>query len=191
VSEPRVQAGRKRSTDAHRAIIDAALATLSEVGFHSLTMEGVAARAGVAKATVYRWWPSKASLAIEALGGQLGDPLLPTGDTEHDVRAVVTRSFEMVSGLVGEMLIADLSHDVEAGKQMEAMLGPYRAALGAVLLSAAGRGDLPYDVDVGKVLDLVSGIVLVRKLMNRSVDPDLVDDLTTLVLNGPLPRLRT
>ena len=191
MSEPRVQAGRKRSTDAHRAIIDATLATLGEVGFHQLTMEGVAARAGVAKATVYRWWPSKAFLVLEVVSGQLGEPLHPTGDTEHDVRAAVTVIVDMVSGIVGEVLLADVARDPEAGQQLEDLLGPYRAAHASVLLAAAGRGDLPYDVDAHKVLEWIGGVALYYKVMNRQPGAGLVDELTAWVLSGRIPRLAT
>ena len=189
MSEPRAQAGRKRRMGVHRAIMEATLATLSEVGYQHLTLEGIAARAGVSKATLYRWWSGKPALVVEAISEQLGEPLQATGNTQHDVRAMVERAFEMVDGLVGEVLIADLSKDPEAGRKLEELLGPHRAAQTAVLLSAAGRGDLPYDVDAGKVIDLVAGIVLVRRLMNRSRGPQLMDEMTALILAGPLPRL--
>ncbi|MDQ2707559.1 MAG: TetR/AcrR family transcriptional regulator [Actinomycetota bacterium] len=189
MSEPRGPAGRKRSTGAHRAIIEATLAMLREAGYHQFTVEGVAARAGVGKATVYRWWPSKASLVVEALSGQLGEPIQPTGDTEHDVRAMIASTFDLVGGLLGEVLIADMSRDALAGHQLADLLGPYRAAYGAILLGAAGRGDLPYNVDVSKVVDLIAGMALIGRLMHRPAGPDLIEDLTALVLAGPLPRL--
>ena len=59
-------AGRPRSEEAHQAILDATLELLSEVGFSALTIEGVAARAGVGKATIYRRWASKLPLVVEA-----------------------------------------------------------------------------------------------------------------------------
>lgn len=188
MATPQGHVGRKRSEGAHTAVIAAALATLRESGYQQLTMEGVAARAGVAKATVYRWWPTKASLAVEVLSGQLGEPLQPTGNSEHDVRAVVAVIVEMVDGLVGEVLMADVGRDSQAGVELENLLGPYRAAHSAILLAAAGRGDLPYDLDARKVLELVSGVALFRKVMNSAADPLIVDQLTTLILRGKLPR---
>lgn len=189
MSEPRVQAGRKRSTDAHRAIIDATLETLAEVGFHQLTIEGVASRAGVAKATVYRWWPNKAFLVLEVMSGQLGEPLKPTGDTKQDVRAVVTVVVQGMSGIVGEVLLADVAREPKAGQQLEDLLGPYKAAHASVLLAAAGRGDLPYDIDARKILEWISGVVLYQKVTSRPTDDTLIEELTTLVLSGQLPRL--
>lgn len=189
MSEPRMQAGRKRSSDAHEAIIEATLATLGEVGFHQLTIEGVAARAGVAKATVYRWWPSKAFLVLEVVSSQLGEPMRPSGDSKQDVRAVVTIIVNMVSGMVGEVLLADVARNPEAGQQLEDLLGPYKAAHASVLLAAAGRGELPYDVDARKVLEWLTGIALYYKVMNRALGTHLIDELTGFVLSGTVPRL--
>ena len=186
---PPSRSGRKRSARAHRAVIDATVELLREVGLQQLTIEGVAARAGVAKATVYRWWPTKAALAVETLGEQLGEPLQPTGDTKADVRAMVAVLVESVGGLLGEVLIADLSRDQEAGAQLQSMFGVYRAAHGAILLGAAGRGDLPHDVDVTKVIDLVCGMALFQRVMGRGPDDELIDQLTALILSGELPRI--
>ena len=61
-------AGRPRSEEAHQAILDATLELLVEVGFSALTVEGVASRAGVGKATIYRRWASKLPLVVEAFG---------------------------------------------------------------------------------------------------------------------------
>src|SRR3972149_4685786 len=71
-------AGRPRSEEAHQAILDATLALLAEVGFSALTVEGVAQRAGVGKATIYRRWTSKLPLVGEAFGEL---PAFEDGDT--------------------------------------------------------------------------------------------------------------
>src|SRR5258707_15121260 len=61
-----VASSRKRSNSARQAILAAAFALLEEEGFERLSIEGVAARAGVGKTTIYRWWPTKGVLAVEA-----------------------------------------------------------------------------------------------------------------------------
>ena len=71
-------AGRPRSEEAHQAILDATLELLAEVGFSALTVEGVASRAGVGKATIYRRWASKLPLVVEAFGEL---PALEDADT--------------------------------------------------------------------------------------------------------------
>jgi hypothetical protein len=95
----------------------------------------------------------------------------------------------MISGMVGEVLLADVARDPEAGQQLEDLLGPYKAAHASVLLAAAGRGDLPYDVDARKVLEWIGGVALYYKVMNRRPDAALIDELTALVMSGRIPRL--
>jgi AcrR family transcriptional regulator len=183
--------GRKRNEHAHEAILEATLATLREVGYQQLTMEGVAARAGVAKATIYRWWPQKSHLIIEAVGTQLTTPLQTQGNSEADIRAVIQRTIEFVGGVLGDVYAADIAHDPTAGPQLEDLLGPYRAAHTAILLAAAARGDLPYTIDATAVLDVINGAVLFRKLMKRPLDDHFTDQLTALITSGQIPRTLT
>ena len=184
--------GRRRSHQAHEAIMDATVAVLAETGYHRLTIEGVAARARVGKTTVYRWWPTKSRLVIEALSRRLIlPPTEPTGDSRHDVRAVIQRIVDTFGrpplGDVLPALAVDLIHDPEASEQLRLMLGPRRAANAAIFYSAAGRGDLPHDVDVNLLLDIISGTILYRCLMSNHPTAALIDRLTDLVLHGKLP----
>src|SRR5690348_16839216 len=59
--------GRRRSNQAHQAILQATFEVLEQVGYRAMTIEGIAARAGVGKKTIYRWWPSKAAVALETV----------------------------------------------------------------------------------------------------------------------------
>lgn len=184
--------GRRRSNHAHEAIMDATIAVLAETGYHRLAIEGVAARAGVGKATVYRWWPTKSRLVIEALSRRLLlPPTEPTGDSRRDVRAVIQRMADTFGrsplGDVLPALAVDLIHDPEASEQLRLMLGPRRAANAAIFYSAAGRGDLPHDVDVHLLLDIIAGTILYCCLMSNRPTTDLIDRLTDLVLHGQLP----
>lgn len=188
--------GRRRSPEAHEAIMDATIEMLQEVGYSRLTVEGVAARARVGKTTVYRWWPSKTSLVIETLDRYLDlPPLDPSGDARADIRALIQRIADVFAGPpLGEVLPAlavDLTRDPEAAEQFRHMLGPRRAANAAVLYHAAGRGDLPHDIDPHALLDILAGAILYRSLMRAAPTPTLVNQLVDLVLDGQLPRART
>jgi AcrR family transcriptional regulator len=183
-----VKPGRRRDPRSHAAALNAALELLAEVGLEQLTMDSVAARAGVSKATLYRWWSDKAHLVIEALADDLGPPLHSTGDTATDVRALAQWTVDTVAHRVGDVFVSALSRNPATAAQLEDLVGRHRAANSALLLAAAGRGDLPYDLDAWTTLDLLTGIALFRKLMNRPLDAALVDQLTALVLRGELPR---
>ncbi|MGH3915433.1 MAG: TetR/AcrR family transcriptional regulator C-terminal ligand-binding domain-containing protein [Pseudonocardiaceae bacterium] len=187
------RSGRRRSPDAHEAIMDATVEILGEAGYTRLTVEGVAARARVGKTTVYRWWPTKSSLVIEALNRSLDfSPPQPTGDSRADIRAVIE---QMVASFgrsaLGEVLPAlanDLPPDPRAAEQLRLILGPCEAAGTAVLHSAADRGDLPHDLDAPALLDIVTGAILYRALLREGHLSTLADQLTELILDGRLPR---
>ncbi|HEU0086150.1 MAG TPA: TetR/AcrR family transcriptional regulator [Pseudonocardiaceae bacterium] len=185
--------GRRRCPQAHEAILEATIEILQEVGYPRLTVEGVAARAGVGKTTIYRWWPTKSSLVLEAINRCLDLPSpQPTGDTRADVRAVVQRIADTFGrpplGEVLPSLAVDLTREPETAAALRAMLGPRRAANAAVLYSAVGRGDLPQDLDAHALLDVVAGAILYRCMLRSAPTATLIDQLTDLILDGRLPR---
>jgi len=108
-------APRWRSRRAESAILDATIALLGEVGFAGLTIDGIAARAGVGKATIYRHWSSKAEVAVEAFKAFI-PPLddLDTGSLAGDVRAVL---LQIVDGLTHSPLAGILPSLVEAAER--------------------------------------------------------------------------
>jgi AcrR family transcriptional regulator len=173
--------------------VDATLAMLGDVGYQGLTIEGVATLAGVSKATIYRWWSTKANLVIEAVSHRLQQPPPPSGDALMDIRAMIATLVGIFAGAVGSVLpvlAVDVAGDPDATEKLASVLGPYRAGNTAVLLSAVGRGELPHDIDTTAVLDAIIGTILYRRLMHRPLDSSLVDQLTVLVLNGEVPRLQ-
>lgn len=187
--------GRRRCPQAHESILDATIEILHEVGYHRLTVEGVATRAGVGKTTIYRWWPTKTSLVIEALDRYLDlPPIPPSDDCRADIRILIQRMADTLARPpLGEALPAlavQLNRDPTAVEQFRQMLGPRRAANAALLYHAASRGDLPHDIDPHALLDIVAGALLYRSLTRMAPTPTLIDQLTGLVLDGQLPRIQ-
>ena len=115
--DPPRERGRRRSEHSHRAIVEATQALLVEQGYPALTIEGVATRAGVGKQTIYRWWPSRAALALEAYLAGSDDLRSPpeSGSTADEVRALlgwlVAVLAQPIGGRVLAGLVADLTHD--------------------------------------------------------------------------------
>lgn len=183
----------RRNPHSYAAILDATIDQLSNAGYGRLTIEGVAAQAGVGKATVYRWWPSKARLVVEAMTERYEfGPMESTGDLRSEVRELILRAIEFVVrtpvGVALPQLAADLDEDPDAKSLLIKWLGPNRAAHLAVIYGAAGRADLPHDVDADLLLDIVAGTVLYRSLLGQEPDDRLVEQLTGLIVDCDLPR---
>jgi AcrR family transcriptional regulator len=184
----------RRSTRSHRAILAATTQLLGECGYTALTIEGVAARAGVGKATVYRWWPSKGALVIEALSSTASTPAVTeTGDLRRDlltaVRAVVHTFARSPEGAVIPALAADLMRDPAMAEQFrDQMIRPRRSAVVEILRRAADRGELPPDADIELLLDVYAGAVFYRVLVSGEPVTDLLaEQLVGLLVDGKTP----
>ena len=163
---------------------------LDEVGYVRLTVEGVATRAGVGKSTVYRWWPSKSALVLEAIGTALTAPPRPTGDVRADVRAVLANIVEDLRGPLAVTLLAlgsDALHDPPPDAEPLDLLQADRTAVQDMIEDAGRRGALPSDVDADLLLDVCAGTLLYRLLCRRPTE-DVVDRLVDLVVEGRIPR---
>jgi AcrR family transcriptional regulator len=184
----------RRSARSHAAILAATTALLTEVGYPALTIEAVAARAGVGKATVYRWWPSKGALVIEAISSRLSPlPVSESGDLRQDlltaVRGVVHTFARSPEGTVIPALAADLTRDPATAEQFRnQIIRPGRSAVVEILQRAANRGELPADVDIELLLDVYAGAVFYRVLVSGEPVTDLLaEQLVSLLLDGKTP----
>jgi AcrR family transcriptional regulator len=189
---------RPRTARSYSTIIEATMATLRETGYHDMTIEGVAARAGVGKATVYRWWPTKPKLVVEAIrysfDNQRPGQVPLVSDSGVVARELVRRIVDRMTSPVGRMIAAmslDLYGDPEAARELSAILETHRMTDIQVVFALISRGDLPHDVDPHALIDIISGTALAGVLVGRGARAGLVDQLTDLVLEGRLPRRTT
>jgi AcrR family transcriptional regulator len=183
--------GRPRSAVAHRAILDATIELLSEVGFAATTVEAVAARAGVGKATVYRRWPSKIPLVIEAMDTRAIEqlPLPRTGSVRGDLTEFVVGLAETLSGPDGRLvapLLAEISrNEVLAEAFRRDLVAPRRAVMEELLREGTATGELRPDLDVDLALDALGGTLFQRLLiLGEPVDRELVERLVDQLLQG-------
>jgi AcrR family transcriptional regulator len=182
--------GRPRSEEARRAILDTALRLCERGGYPKLTIKAIADEAGVGRQTVYRWWPDKASVLIEALLhlGERRSPLLhpDTGDPLRDVRTVLTVTYELVHDITGQALIglmSDAQRDPALARRLQdTVLGPRRDALQAILRRGVEAGELAENVPLPLVVDFAFGTMWYRLLSRHApVDAALADQITAAV----------
>jgi AcrR family transcriptional regulator len=186
--------GRPRSREAHEAILRTAIALIREVGYDALTMDAIAARAGVGKATVYRRWKSREALVVEAIGrivAAVPDP--ETGSVEDDLMRLMRSTLGMyadpasaalLSGLVAAMARSEpIARAVRTG-----FVGMRRAAMRRALERGIARGELRAGTDVELALDLLSGPLFWRFLITGGpVDEPLAHGAVQAVLRTFAP----
>jgi AcrR family transcriptional regulator len=182
-------AGRPRSEEAHRAILDATLELLQELGFSALTVEGVASRAGVGKATIYRRWPSKLPLVVEAFGQLPAFEDVDTGALDGDLKEMLTRYLrDFIStplATVYPSLAAERAHNPELGQVLDPVLRSRRRPLVAALQRAVARGEVAPGVDLDLAADLIVGPIAVRLFFRgMKIHPSMVDPMVDLALGG-------
>jgi AcrR family transcriptional regulator len=161
-----------RSELARQAVLEAADDLLVERGFAGVTIEGIAARAGVAKQTIYRWWPSKVDVLLEAFTQDMAENLTPPdhGDLGHDLRAHLHRVAlfltESDPGAVFRALAGQAQHDPELATRLRTdYLSQQRERDRLPLERAVHRGQLPADLDLDVTVDQLVGPVYYRVLV--------------------------
>lgn len=166
--------GRPRSESARRAVLRAAVQLLAARGYRALTMEGIAASAGVGKQTVYRWWPSKAAVVLTALAEHAEEdiPIPNTGDGRADLAQVLAATFAALRGADGPMLrvlMAEAQLDPAfAVAFRERLINRRRSALRALLARAQMCGELHPDADLDLLVDIAYGIMWYRLLLDHA-----------------------
>ncbi len=186
------QRGRPRSQEADRAILTAAAELLAERGLAAMSIEEVAARAGVGKTTIYRRWPSKGLLALDAFVASFREeqPLPDTGTLRGDLLAALHAWVRAVTQTpMGSMLtglIAEAQHDAELrGAWRDRVLEPLRSQHRIMLDRAIARGEIPPGVDRDVILDLFFGAAEHRLLLGHlPMSDDFIADVVDVILAG-------
>ncbi|HEX3750969.1 MAG TPA: TetR/AcrR family transcriptional regulator [Streptosporangiaceae bacterium] len=166
------RAPHRRNEQARLAVLHAADDLLAERGFAGLTIEGIAARAGVAKQTIYRWWPSKVDVLLDTLIEDAQQELAvpDTGSAITDARRYLRSLAAFITddpaGKVLLALIGEAQHDAEMASVFHARyLDAQRRAEQAMLARGVASGELPADLDVDRALDALLGPVFYRALV--------------------------
>ncbi len=182
-----------RSELAREAVLHAADDLLVEHGFAGLTVEKIAARAGVAKQTIYRWWPSKVDILLEAFGDDLAKALTPAdhGSLSTDLREHLADMADFLTtsdaGAVYRALIGQAQHDpVLAARLRDGHLAAQHTRDRLPFERAVARGDLPADTDIDVLVERLVGVVHYRVLVTgEPVSRDFTDALVDSLLPSP------
>ncbi|WP_432277564.1 TetR/AcrR family transcriptional regulator [Kitasatospora brasiliensis] len=191
--------GRPRSAAADRAILDATRETLAELGWGGLTMGHVASRAKVAKTTLYRRWPSKNELVVDAVASLFDDLVMPDlGSLRADIEAVVAQFAALLDRPETQAALLALFAEGTRDRQLryrirEAIVDPQKRLVRQGRAAAQARGELGPDTDdaaaraeVDIIFDTIAGTVEHRVLVSgEPITPEWTRRFTDLLL-GPL-----
>lgn len=172
-SAPARRPGRPRSEEADQAILGSTIMLLAEHGVQGLSIEAVAAAAGVGKTTIYRRWQTKEDLVVAALARMRPPPDPPpdTGSLESDLTTLSEAQIARIAGtnlqMVAPRVVAETMGDAEFhARVMEGFINPIRELLGKLVRRAIERGELAPDTDVDQAVDLIHAAVIYRVLMS-------------------------
>jgi AcrR family transcriptional regulator len=183
--------GRPRSEQARRAIVRSTLKLLQLIGFTDLTIEAIAADAGVGKATVYRWWPNKAALVVDAFASSTEHKLhFPdTGSVYQDMSLQMKQVITIFRSRRGRIVAALLGGGQSDPELLEAFrerfLWPRRREAYKTLRRGIERGELPRNLDLDLVLDTLYGAIYMRFLIRHAqLSESYVESVCRMVLDG-------
>ena len=195
--------GRPRSEQARQAIFRSTLKLLQRSSFSGLTIEAIAADANVGKATVYRWWPNKGALVVDAFASSAEPELhFPnTGSVYRDMSLQMAQFLGVLRSPRGRIVAALLAGGQSDPELLtafrERFLRPRREEAYKTLRRAIERGELPENLDLDVVLDTLYGAIYMRFLIRHDeLSENYIREVCSLVLGGPLrkqtsrPKLR-
>ncbi len=182
----------RRSESSRRATLEAALDLCTERGYGRVTVEAIAARAGVSKKTIYRWWPSKSAVLLEAFTEALvqAAPSADTDDIAADLRTHVNGAVGVLSvppfGPAYAGILSELHHDDELAETIRTQLIEPRFDEVVVRLRVAQeRGQIPPGADLRLAVEMLYGPVYYRHVLRKPMqDPEAVASLVDHVLRA-------
>jgi AcrR family transcriptional regulator len=187
--------GRPRSERARLAILEAGADLLLEGGLAATTIEGIAARAGVSKVTIYKWWPTRGAVAIDSYFHRYRQTISfdDTGDLARDLSGQDLTLIDAFRGRAGEVmaeLIGQAQSDPDLAETLRTKwIEPRREASSALVRRAVDRGEIDPGTDIQVLLDQIYGPIYFRlTLRHQPLDRALATTLVRTALDGVRPR---
>ena len=183
--------GRPRGQAAHDAVLKAALRLVTKRGFRAVSVNEIAAEAGVGKMTLYRHWPNKAALVMDSLlvliGSETDFP--EAGSAIESLRqqlGLQAAFFRSSRGTLIRSLVAEAQSDSELAIAFrERWLNPRREGVRQILRAAVAEGSLRSDIDIDTAIDLLYGSLYYRLLLGAgALDQRFVDSIYDQFLEG-------
>jgi AcrR family transcriptional regulator len=185
--------GRPRSQEARSAVLEAAGALLEEEGLPAVTIEAVSARSGIGKPTIYRYWPNRLAVAIDAFAARMAGQVSPAdlGDARSDLTEQVRRVaafYATHDGTVLTQLLGATATDPAAAQQLrDRFLADRWAQTTKMWQRAVSRGEVRADIAPEVAIDVLFSPIIYRLLVRHApIDPESAAAIADAVLGGLL-----
>lgn len=181
---PSRKPGRPRSEGSRQAILDAANKLLLHSPVRDVSIEAIAKKAGVGKTTIYRWWPNKVAVILEALSGPMG--VLPATVSGGSARDLLARQMERFSRLLrgrGGRVIVEIFAEVQGDKELlqlfyDQFMLQHEEILANIIAQGKSTGEFRADLDIPLAVDMIYGAVFYRLMSNtETLDQNFSDRL--------------
>ncbi|MEM6780391.1 MAG: TetR/AcrR family transcriptional regulator [Pseudomonadota bacterium] len=188
--EKDMKKGRPRSDASKRAILDATRRLLSHTTVQKLSIEAIAKKAGVGKTTIYRWWPSKASVAMDAIFTQPGfQNVLPSAPTAaegiYNQLDKVVAQLNGKNGRIVAQIISEIQDDYEAVENFHKSFMQERCFELAKLVDQGMKsGEFRDDIDIETTVDTLMGPIIFRLMSGLVMTEDYAEKVITAILPG-------
>ena len=183
--------GRPRSEESEEAILAATIQLLSEKPLRDISIEEIARKAGVGKATIYKWWPSKAYVALDAFLRKTNRmvPTPDTGSVRNDILEQVRSLMVFYKSSAGRILgqfVAESQIDTEfASLFRKLFLKPRREAVGVIFDRGVERGEIEQNINRELVLDMIYGPAIYRMIIGHApLENKLADEMVSILFCG-------
>jgi AcrR family transcriptional regulator len=183
--------GRQRSSESEEAILAATLQLLKEKPLREITIEAIARKAGVGKMTIYKWWPSKTYVALDAFKKTINRMIVApdTGDTERDLAELLRSSMSSYSTATGQIFgqfLAESQTDPEfAVLFRDRFMKPRREATREILNRAVKRGEIDPKLDQETIIDMIFGPMVFRLMAGHGpLNKTAADAIISILLRG-------
>jgi AcrR family transcriptional regulator len=189
--QPRNRPGRPRSEESRAAVLRATSDLLHEVGLRAMTTEQIASRSGASKATIYKWWPNKYAVAVDAFLSEImaesRDP--DTGSAHEDLAAVMRGLLHFYTGPSGRVfaqLVGEAQTDPLVREELRThLVGSRRQLFRTIWNRGVERGELRGDLDPDVAIDLVIGPALYRLLIGHApLTEEAADAIVDAAIRG-------
>jgi AcrR family transcriptional regulator len=185
------RSGRPRSEQSRAAVLRATSELIRQAGLRAMTTENIAARSGVSKATIYKWWPNKYAVAVEAFLAEMAvesaDP--DTGSAREDFRLALRgliHFYTSENGRAYAQLVGEAQFDPKIGEELrDRLVGSRRQLVRAIWERGVTRGELRADVDPEVAIDLIFGPAMYRLVAGHApLDDTAADAVVDAAIRG-------